>query len=324
MREEHQLQLDNAVERIVARRPDRFYFVACGGSQAVLMPAQYILDRETSVPAHVYTANEFNYAPPAGLGDRSVVVTISHSGNTPETVAATRMAREAGALTVSLTNLKDSELWRATECPIHYDWGQEKDTADLNRALVQTLAFSVLLGMTGDAKWGRCLEELSGVDGHVRRLRESFAPEAKAWARAHKRDQIVYTVGSGINWGEVYSTSACWFMEMQWLPSVAINSGEYFHGPFEITDFDVPFVLVKSAGPTRFLDQRVQDFAEKFTERLTVLDQDELGLEGVDECAREYLAAILTGVQIRMMVEALAFERGHALSTRRYMWQMSY
>ena len=151
-----------------------------------------------------------------------------------------------------------------------------------------------------------------------------YDAQAKAWAKRNKREKTIYTIGSGINYGEVYSTAMCWFMEMQWINSGCIHSGEYFHGPFEVTDYDVPFMLVKSIGHTRHLDERVENFAKKFTEDLLVLDQKDLDLSTVADEAKPYVAAILTGVVIRHFVEAIAFERGHSLDVRRYMWQMQY
>ena len=64
-----------------------------GGSQAVLMAGQYLFDKELTVPCHVYTANEFNYAIPKGLSENSLVITCSHSGTTPETVEATKKSK---------------------------------------------------------------------------------------------------------------------------------------------------------------------------------------------------------------------------------------
>ena len=158
----------------------------------------------------------------------------------------------------------------------------------------------------------------------VELTKEQYDAQAKQWAKDNKRKKTIYTSGSGINYGEVYSTAMCWFMEMQWINSGCIHSGEFFHGPFEVTDYDVPFMLVKSIGKTRFLDERVENFAKKFTEDLLVLDQKDLDLSNVAEEARQYVAAILTGVVIRHFVEAIAFERGHSLDVRRYMWQMEY
>ena len=122
----------------------------------------------------------------------------------------------------------------------------------------------------------------------------------------------------------MYSTANCWFMEMQWINSAVIHSGEYFHGPFEITDDQVPFIMIKSIGNTRELDQRVVNFAPKYTDKLTVLDQADFKLDNVVDVAKPYIAAILSGVVIRQMVEAIAYERGHSLEVRRYMWHEEY
>ena len=67
-----------------------------------------------------------------------------HSGNTPETVKATEIAREKGATTIALSNLVDSPLWKAAEYPIHYDWGKEADASDLNKAVLYSLIFGIL------------------------------------------------------------------------------------------------------------------------------------------------------------------------------------
>lgn len=109
MRQEHLGQIVQAVSAVEQMGTvNAVYFVACGGSQAVLMAGQYIFDKETTVPSHVYTANEFMYDTPKSLNEQSLVISCSHSGNTPETVAATKLAREKGAMTIALSNAEGS------------------------------------------------------------------------------------------------------------------------------------------------------------------------------------------------------------------------
>ncbi|MPM18030.1 Fructosamine deglycase FrlB [bioreactor metagenome] len=325
MRKEHQEQITRVVARLKERENiSNFYFVACGGSQAVLMAGQYMFDKETAIPAHVYTANEFVYNTPKALSKNSVVISCSHSGNTPETVEATKVARKAGAMTIALSNLEGSPLWEAAEFPVHYDWGQEVDASDLNKGILYGLLFSILDVVEPNKKWQDGLKDLTKLQELTVKVKEQFSDFAKEWGKKSKREEIIYTIGSGINYGEMYSTALCWFMEMQWINSGVIHSGEYFHGPFEVTDYDVPFLLVKSIGKTRYLDQRAEDFSVKFSDKITVLDQKDFDLEEVSSEIREYIAAILSGVVIRQLVEAIAFERGHSLSVRRYMWQMEY
>ena len=99
MRDLHASQIKAAVEAVKARKEvNEVYFVACGGSQAVLMAGQYMFDKESSIPSHVYTANEFVYDTPKRLNENSVVISCSHSGNTPETVEATKLARSKAPL----------------------------------------------------------------------------------------------------------------------------------------------------------------------------------------------------------------------------------
>lgn len=325
MRQEHLRQIVQAVSAVEQMGTvNAVYFVACGGSQAVLMAGQYIFDKETTVPSHVYTANEFMYDTPKSLNEQSLVISCSHSGNTPETVAATKLAREKGAMTIALSNAEGSPLWNAAQCPVHYDWGKEVSDSDKNKGILYGLLFHLLKVLAPSEKWDVCLKELDKLSELSGKAKELYQEKAERWAKENKREKLIYTIGSGINYGEVYSTAMCWFMEMQWIHSGCIHSGEYFHGPFEVTDYDVPFLLVKSIGNTRFLDQRVEDFSKKYSDKMLILDQEDLPLAGVADEAKPYIAAILSGVVIRQFVEAIAFERGHSLDVRRYMWHMEY
>ncbi|WEV51462.1 SIS domain-containing protein [Lactobacillus sp. ESL0731] len=324
MKKEHIDQINRAIEEVKKRDIKSIYFVACGGSQAVLMPGKYMMDRNTDLISQVYTANEFVYDAPKSLGKNSIVISISHSGTTPETVNATKLGREKGAITISFSHADESPLWQATEFPIHYDWGTDADASDLNKPVVYGLVFKLLEHFTGDKKWAVCFDELNKLQDLTVKVKKDHAESAEKWGQSYKRSANIYTIGSGINYGEVYSTAMCWFMEMQWINSAAINSGEYFHGPFEVTDYDVPFILVKSIGNTRHLDERVEKFAKQHTKCLEVLDQADLPLDDVKPEAKEFIAAILSGVVIRQMVEAIAYERGHSLDVRRYMWHLDY
>lgn len=325
MKAEHRSQIEAAVAAVAARKTiRRFYFVACGGSQASMMPVQYMFDRETSIPSAIYTSNEFVHATPKVLDETCVVLTISHSGNTPETVRAAELAKEKGAVSISLTNLVDSPLWKACEYPIHYEHGAEADPQDVSKIILYTLAFGMLNVAEPSDRWGKAAESLKNLPEVSERVKEQFTEFGTEWGKKHKRDSIIYTMGSGANYGEMYSLSICLFMEMQWIHSNCIHSGEYFHGPFEVTDYDVPFVMIKGIGATRALDERAYQFCRKYSDELAVIDEAEFDMTGIEESVREYVAPLLAGTVVRCMIDSLAHERGHALSVRRYMWQMEY
>ena len=329
MKAEHCAQIEQAVAAVAQKAETgihHFYFVACGGSNAFMMPVQYMFDREIGIPASIYTSNEFNYGTPKDFDEHSVVITCSHSGTTPETVAAAKKATEVGAVSIAFSNEVDSPLWKAAGYPIHYDHGPSAATTDKNKAVLYALAFGILKAVAPEqsTKWESGLKALDALEEATYRTMKKFKDSAVRWGKENKRDTVIYTMGSGANYGEMYSLSICLFMEMQWIHSSCIHSGEYFHGPFEITDYDVPFIITVSNGATRHLDERACAFCKKFSDNVYVIDEADFDMTGIDESVREYYAPLVAGSVVREMVDSIAHERGHDLSVRRYMWQMEY
>ncbi len=323
MKAEHIEQYKKAVAAVGAKKIKNIYLVACGGSKAFMNPSQYIFDLETDVPAAVYSSNEFVHRCPKGLGEGSVVITCSHSGNTPETVRATSLAREKGALTIAFSNLVDSPLWKAAEYPIHYDW-TGCDFADSRYGMIYAVTFGILNVLAPCEKYEKAIATLDVLQACIDRAKELHSVRANKFGKDHKRDSLIYTMASGSNYGSAYSFAICLLMEMSWVNSNSIHSGEYFHGPFECTDYDVPFLLLKGIDQCRPLDERAENFCKKYSDRVTVIDAAEFDLHEVPEELKCYFAAVVTDYVLRDYAEALADHRGHPLTVRRYMWRMEY
>ena len=299
------------------------YFVACGGSYAGLYPAKYFLQSEAKdlIIGH-YSSNEFCHATPKALGKDSIVITQSFSGTTPETVRAAGIAQEAGAASIAVTYDAESPLAKNGDHVVTY--GTTKEANDNGHAKALWLAVEILNQIEGYAHYDAFMASYEKYNEIVPAAKEKFAPTAKAWAEKYGEEKLIYVMGSGPNFGVTYSYAICLLQEMQWIHSNCIHSGEYFHGPFEVTDFDVPFVLVKGIGATRELDERAYNFCSKFSQKLAVIDEAEFDLTGIEPGVQEYVAPLLAGTVVREMIDSLAHERGHALSVRRYMWQMEY
>jgi fructoselysine 6-phosphate deglycase len=131
-------------------------------------------------------------------------------------------------------------------------------------------------------------------------------------------------MGSGANFGIAYWFAICLLMEMQWIHSHAIHAGEYFHGPFEILDKDVPVILLLGLDETRPLEERSLEFTQKYGDRIIVLDAKEFDLKGIAESVKGYIAPLVIQAVLRQYAEELAKVRNHPLSTRRYMWKVPY
>ncbi|WMJ89140.1 SIS domain-containing protein [Anaerocolumna sp. MB42-C2] len=322
MKKEH-IELIKAAANAVKQKGkiNHIYYVACGGSKATLMPAQYVMDCECDVPSSVYTSNEFVYRVPKALSEKSIVITCSFSGTTPETVEATKLSRSKGALTISLTYDTDSPLWKEAECPLHHD---DKPGSDDNFAVLHAMNYNILNTLQPSEKYEKAIKAIDCLDNLVQLNIEKYKNSAIEFGRTHKREEVIYTMGSGGCYPTVYSFTICLMMEMQWIHSNSIHSGEYFHGPFEITDYDVPFLIVKSSGRTRYLDERAHAFCKKFSDKITLVDTDDFIMTGIDEEVREFITPIICMTVLRQYANALSEFRGHPMSVRRYMWKMEY
>lgn len=321
---DHDQLLAAAIKAVRERAPRNIYFVACGGSMAYMYNQQYIIDRETDLATTVITSNEFIHRNPKALGKDSLVVLCSHSGNTPETVAAATFARKKGALTVSYSFKPESPLWIESEYNLHYDWGPDADAYDHRAGMALRFIFGLLDALQPQAKYKTALAQIKDLNAIFARNKAKFAASADSFGSDWKRAPIIYTMGSGPVYGEAYSFAICLLQEMQWVHSAAIHSGEYFHGPFEITDYDVPFLMMKTEGETRPLDDRAEAFALKFSKQVRTVDAAEFDWSGIDASLRPYLSAPIMGAVLRGYAERLAEHRGHPLSVRRYMWKMEY
>ncbi len=317
-------QLTQALAAVGSRSIKQVYFAACGGSKAIFEPVQYFFDRETSIPCTVYTANEFVHRAPKALGPESLLVSCSHSGNTPETVRATSFAREKGALTICLSFKPGSPLWEAAEYGLEYTWGPESKPSESNSGVLYRLAFGILNTLTPCEKYARAMACVEALDTLIPANKAATLTRAQAYGKANKREKLIYTMSSGGCYGVAYSFAECLLMEMQWIHSQPIHSGEYFHGPFEVTDDDVPFIIMLNSGETRPLDERALAFARKFSKNVEAVDCATFIMDGIDADLRGYFAPVVLGAVMRQYADALADHRGHPLSVRRYMWRMEY
>jgi len=147
---------------------------------------------------------------------------------------------------------------------------------------------------------------------------------AEQFAKDFKDEKNIYVMGSGSSFGAAYAYSICILMEMQWINSSSIHTGEFFHGPFEIVDYETPFILLVSEGRTRVLDERALSFLKKYARRFVVLDAKELGINLIDDSIVEFFNPLVFSNVLSVYSEELALERKHPLSRRRYMWKVEY
>jgi len=322
-------QLEQVYDAFRKRDIRRVFFVACGGSSALMYPSKYVLDREArTITSDLYSSNEFIHRNPATLGPDSLVILCSHKGMTPETTEAARFAKSKGALTVSLMFVDTSPLAEASDYIVNYSWvpagGDDPHPEIMNYAIFYRIIFGLLEIKEGNPKYRKLLDSLGHMKAVLDRARAQYADQARAYARENKDEKWIYTMASGANYGVAYSFAICMLMEMQWIHSHAIHAGEFFHGPFEIVDESVPFILLLGLDETRPLEERALAFLKTYGKKLLALDAKTLDLTGIDPDLRGYIAPIVLNFILRLFAAELAEARNHPLTTRRYMFKVPY
>ena len=324
------LYTDALIQMLVAKADEdvqmsEVFLVACGGSLVDLYPAKFFLASEScQLRSELYTANEFVHAVPKVLGERSVVILCSHSGDTPEAVEASKVAKAAGALTVTMTHNKSSKIANYTDHNIVYEWGDESSVKNNPMAITLALCLEIVQQTEGYANYNEFQEALLKIDDVVRKARSKAGARAKSFAETYQNEKLFYILSSGASYGHAYGFAICSLMEMQRLHASSIHSGEFFHGPFEVTDKKTNFIVLVNEGRTRPLDLRVITFLKTYARDYVVLDAKELGIGILPESVVEFFNPILFYSVLCDYREALAQIRNHPLETRRYMGKVEY
>lgn len=320
-------QVKEIVSDIVGKHTvENVAFVGCGASKSELYPGKYFLaNASRKLRAAHYTANEFNYDTPDWLGDTTVVITASLGGSTPETVKANAVAKAAGATVISVTHADGSALTKDADYSIIHGFEANYAAKLEKMGYVMALALELLQQTEGYDKYDKMIEGFDKIFELAENSAQAAVKAAKEFAEAYKDAPVVYVMSSGASAEVAYSTSICLMMEMQWINSGSFHTGEFFHGPFEITDKDVPFVLLMNDGKTRSLDARALTFLERFDALTTVVDAKDYGLSSViSSDVATYFNPLLHTAVFRVYAEELSYIRQHPLTKRRYMWKLEY
>ena len=313
-------------ELIDGRNIRSIYFVGCGASRSDLYPACYLLSSKARyLRSSLHTANEFVLATMDAVDETAVVITCSLSGTTPETVKATSVAKSRGAVTIALTNDPASPLTKDADAVVTFEWQGAYSVKEDKTIKALLLAAELLDQIERYPDLALMHQAANQILPLIDSVTESIIPKASLFANTYKDMPILYVTSSGAMQELAWSFAACLMMEMQWIPSSTYNVGDFFHGPFEVVEKGVPYLLLMNDGPTRPMDERARTFLERFEAGLTVVDAKDLRLsEAVPPEVKDFFNPVLLGAVLRVYAEKLAEERNHPLSQRRYMWKMEY
>ena len=235
-------------------RVERIHIVACGTSFHAGLVGRYLIEDWARIPVHVEVASEYRYRTClAGPGD--LVIGITQSGETADTLAAMRVARERGAHVVALTNIMGSQAVRDADGVLYTRAGLEIGVAATKTHVAQVMALALLalkLGQVRHTLTGSGVadlgEDIRRLPGLVADYLESPAADA-AIAAGEKYAERPFFLYLGRHVGMPVSyEGALKLKEISYVPTEAYPAGEMKHGPIALLDDGSPVVVVATDG----------------------------------------------------------------------------
>jgi glucosamine--fructose-6-phosphate aminotransferase (isomerizing) len=235
-------------------RVERVHVVACGTSYHAGLVGRYLIEDWARVAVQVEVASEYRYRTClAGPGD--LVLGITQSGETADTLAAMRVARERGAHVVAVTNIMGSQATRDADGVLYTRAGLEIGVAATKTHTAQVMALSLLALKLGRLKWALTAagavdlaEELRRIPGSVEAYLASGSPAAVLEVAGRYADRPFFLYLGRHVGVPVSFEGALKLKEISYVPTEAYPAGEMKHGPIALLEEDSPVVVVATDG----------------------------------------------------------------------------
>jgi glucosamine--fructose-6-phosphate aminotransferase (isomerizing) len=227
---------------------ERIYLTACGTAWHSCLVGKFLLEETTRIPVDVDYASEFRYRKPI-LGPNTLLIAVSQSGETADTLAAVEEARAAGAKVLSVCNVVDASIPRRSNGVLYTHAGPEISVASTKAFTTQLTAFYLLalhlgrqLGRLDEAKGRALVADLVNLPSLVQEtLSRSKQIEKIAKKYGHARDFLY--LGRGINY-PIALEGALKLKEISYIHAEGYPAGEMKHGPIALIDERMPVVAI--------------------------------------------------------------------------------
>ncbi|WP_328537195.1 glutamine--fructose-6-phosphate transaminase (isomerizing) [Streptomyces sp. NBC_00344] len=232
----------------VLREINKVIIVACGTAFHAGMIAKYAIEHWTRLPCETELASEFRYRDPI-LDQQTLVIAISQSGETMDTLMALRHAREQGAKVLAICNSNGSTIPRESDAVLYTHAGPEVAVASTKAFLTQLVAcylVALYLGQVRGTKWAdeirTVVRELSDISHQVDRVLQTMEPVRELARSLADKDTVLF-LGRHVGY-PVALEGALKLKELAYMHAEGFAAGELKHGPIALIEDDLPVVVV--------------------------------------------------------------------------------
>ena len=312
-------ELDPIEEKL--RQVDRVYIVGCGTASYAAQVGAYLVQDWAGLPAVMQIGSEMRYSPPP-IDERTLVIGVSQSGETADTLAPLRLAEERGATVIVVTNVVGSAITREADAVCYLQAGPEIAVASTKAFVTQVLLLDMialhlarLRGTLAESRmrtFGQSLRSLPRLAAETLKL----APQIKKLAQryAHVNDFIF--IGRGVGF-PIAMEGALKLKELSYVHAEGYAAGELKHGPIALLDGDTPLVAVATAGA--IYEKVVSNVAEARARSAPIIAVATEGDDQIDHYAHdviyvpetpEAISPVIAVLPLQLLAYEVAVARG--------------
>ncbi|MGV8134639.1 MAG: glutamine--fructose-6-phosphate transaminase (isomerizing) [Mangrovibacterium sp.] len=300
---------------------NRIIIIGCGTSWHAALVGEYLIEEYARIPVEVELASEFRYRKPI-INPGDVVIAVSQSGETADTLAALKMAKAKGALILGICNVVGSSVARETDAGVYTHAGTEIGVASTKAFTAQVTVLTLFAfklakerGQIDQTLYELLIREMLAIPEKVQTILMAH-PNVRAVAEKYKDAADALYLGRGYLY-PVALEGALKLKEISYIHAEGYAAGEMKHGPIALVDDNLPVVVV-SAKDSYYekVISNIQEVKARKGNIIAVVTEDDNGLRNmaddlflIPEC-HPAVAALLTVVPLQLFAYYIAVLRG--------------
>ncbi len=296
--------------------------IACGTSWHAGLIGEYLIEEFARIPVEVEYASEFRYRNPI-ITEKDVVIAISQSGETADTMAAIKLAKERGAFIYGICNVVDSSIARVTDAGSYTHAGPEIGVASTKAFTAQLTILSLIAlklgkhnGHLGNQEFMRLITELDALPKKVEEVLESTHEITKEIAKNFVDAQNFLYLGRGYNFPAALE-GALKLKEISYIHAEGYPAAEMKHGPIALIDENMPIVIIApKQGHYDKIVSNVQEIKARKGKVIALVNKGDTQVASVADYVIEFpetsecFSPIIASIPLQLLAYYIAVFRG--------------
>ncbi|RZJ32872.1 MAG: glutamine--fructose-6-phosphate transaminase (isomerizing), partial [Chryseobacterium sp.] len=308
------------LERI--NQAQKITIIACGTSWHAGLIGEYLIEEFARIPVEVEYASEFRYRNPI-ITDKDIVIAISQSGETADTMAAIKMAKEKGAFIYGICNVVDSSISRITDAGSYTHAGPEIGVASTKAFTAQLTILSLIAlklgkhnGHLSNQEFMRLITELEALPKKVEEVLETTKDITKEIAKNFIDAQNFLYLGRGVNFPAALE-GALKLKEISYIHAEGYPAAEMKHGPIALIDENMPIVIIApKQGHYDKIVSNVQEIKARKGKVIALVNKGDTQVSSVADYVIEFpetsecFSPIIASIPLQLLAYYIAVYRG--------------